>query len=290
MDESLSHWLRLRESADAAARSDALTRVVADALDVDGPVHVVDLATGTGSNIRYLVDRLPRPKRWLAIDRDAQLLDELPERMSRWGESRGYTVQRTAAGCAIRGDRLDCQIETHEMNLGALNDDRIFADRQLVTASALLDLVSAPWLRALAAQCRSAAASALFTITYNGRSSCAPTEPEDEIIRDLMNRHQKRDKGLGGPAEGPEAAGRAEEIFSAAGFRVRREASDWTLGARDAHLQRELVDGWARAATEIAPDLKETIACWRERRLRHVRSGRSRIVVGHDDIAALVPR
>ena len=32
MDNSLSTWLQLREPADAAARSDSLTRTIADAL------------------------------------------------------------------------------------------------------------------------------------------------------------------------------------------------------------------------------------------------------------------
>jgi hypothetical protein len=133
-------------------------------------------------------------------------------------------------------------------------------------------------------------AAVLYTLTYNGRSSCSPIEPEDERIRDLMNRHQNRDKGLGGPAEGPHAVKRAEEIFAEDGFHVRREASDWLLGPNETRLQRELIDGWAEAAAEVAPDLTSTIAAWRERRLQHVASGASRIVVGHDDLAATLPR
>ena len=38
MDESLSHWLRLREPIDAAARSEMLTRTIAGALPVGEPV------------------------------------------------------------------------------------------------------------------------------------------------------------------------------------------------------------------------------------------------------------
>ena len=176
------------------------------------------------------------------------------------------------------------------MNLGTLDNREIFAGRHLVTASALLDLVSAEWLRALADRCRASGAAALFTITYNGRSSCAPAEPEDDLVRDLMNRHQKTDKGLGGPALGPDAVSCAEQQFAEAGYLVRREPSDWTLGPEVSALQRMLIDGWAQAATEMAPDHSATIARWRERRLAHVDAGRSRIVVGHDDLAAWLPR
>ena len=35
--------------------------------------------------------------------------------------------------------------------------------------------------------------------------------PEDDMVRRLMTEHQKRDKGLGGPAAGPDAADVAEQ-------------------------------------------------------------------------------
>ena len=290
MDESLSHWLALREPADIAARSESLTRMIADAMPASGPVHVVDLGTGTGSNIRYLIDRLPGRQRWLAVDRSAALLAETRDRMSSLSVARGYDVRTGAEACISRGASVDCEVETRQMDLGTLDDGEIFAGRHLVTASALLDLVSARWLRALAAHCRAAGAAALFTITYNGRSSCVPVEPEDEMVRDLMNRHQKTDKGLGGPAAGPDAVRCAEQLFVEAGYRVRREPSDWIVGPAMTALQRLLIEGWAQAATEMAPDYSSTIARWRERRLAHVDAGRSHLIVGHDDLAAWLPR
>lgn len=290
MDESLAHWLGLREPADEAARSEVLTRAIVRSIRSGEPVCVLDLATGTGSNVRYLVDRLPGRQRWLAVDRSAALLAGLRERMAAWGAARGYDVRSTAAGCIIRGAHLECDVETRQVNLGALDDHAIFAGRHLVTASALLDLASTQWLRALASHCRGEGASALFTITYNGRSSCTPVEPEDDIVRDLMNRHQKTDKGLGGPAAGPDATTRAEQCFVEAGYQVQHEPSDWTLGPAEADVQKLLIDGWMQAATEMAPDRTSTIARWGARRLAHLDAGRSRVIVGHDDLAAWLPR
>lgn len=267
MDEILSRWLGLREAADTRARSERLTHAIAVALPTSRPIHVLDLATGTGSNIRYLSPRLPSPQRWLAVDRSADLLAEL---------------RRTTAG-------LECEIETRQVDLGALADDTIFAGRHLVTASALLDLVSARWLDVLASHCRTVRASALFTITYNGRSSCDPAEPEDDMVGDLFNQHQHRDKGLGGPAAGPDAVEAAERSFVRAGYRVDRERSDWVLGPAEPDLQRTLIDGWAEAATEVDPGRASEIAAWRARRLAHVDGDRSRLIVGHDDLAAWPP-
>jgi hypothetical protein len=115
-------------------------------------------------------------------------------------------------------------------------------------------------------------------------------EPEDDMVRDLMNRHQKTDKGLGGPAAGPDATTRAEQCFVEAGYQVRHEPSDWTLAPAEADVQKLLIDGWMQAATEMAPDRASTIARWRVRRLAHLDAGRSRVIVGHDDLAAWLPR
>jgi hypothetical protein len=109
------------------------------------------------------------------------------------------------------------------------------------------------------------------------------------MIRDLLNRHQKTDKGLGGPAAGPDAAGCAARCFEEVGYLVRREPSDWALGSGESELQRRLIEGWAEAATQMAPGDASMIARWRDRRIGHVDADRSRVVVGHLDVAAWLP-
>jgi hypothetical protein len=260
--DSLSAWLALREPVDHAARSAALTKEIADRLPSERPLEILDLGSGAGSNIRYLTTRLPGPQRWLAADCDAALLAEAKRRSP------------------------TSEIETTCRNLGALDDPELFSGRRLVTASALLDLVSDPWLRALADRCRDVEATALFALTYNGRSQCVPAEAEDDLIRELMNRHQRgNDKGFG-RAAGPDAVDCAERWFTAAGYHVRREPSDWRLAPDQRELQRQLLEGWADAAKEIASDQEPMIVDWLARRLSHVDAGRSHITVGHEDLAA----
>jgi len=269
MDYSLADWLALREPADAAARSVTLTRAIADSCPRDRPVRVVDLGTGTGSNVRYLAPHLPSRQDWLLVDNDPVLLDEMRARMSSWDPGHG----------------LHCRIKTRRLNLGAA-DPEVFAGRDLVTASALLDLVSEAWLALMVDRCRHNRATVLLTLTYNGRSFCSPPEPEDDTVRELLNRHQKQsDKGFG-PAAGPDAVDCAERLFLDAGYRVQREASDWLLTSDASELQRQLIDGWVAAAVELAPSQAPTITDWRARRLAHVDAHRSRIVVCHEDLAA----
>ena len=258
-------WLALREPSDARARSVMLTSAIADRL---AGARVLDLAAGTGANVRYLEGFLRggrgRPH-WLLVDNDPALL---------------------AKAAVLLGSRDG--VETRAVDLSAALDPpsaNLCAGQNLVTASALLDLVSERWLNALAGRCADARSAVLFALTYNGAISCSPGEPEDALVRDLVNRHQRIDKGFG-PALGPDAAAFAAQAFAARGYHVRQERSDWLLADDVPVLQQELIEGWADAAVEIAPEETPRVTGWKSRRLAHVGAGRSRIVVGHDDLAA----
>lgn len=257
MTDFLSDWLALREPADVRARSTAITDAVVAALPRERPLRCLDLASGTGSNIRYLSPLLPQPLAWVATDRDASLLAHVPT-----------------------------GVETRCMELGSLDDPALFSGYHLVTASALLDLVSARWITLLAHRCRDAGSAVLFALNYDGRSRCDPRLPEDDVILQIFNRHQRsNDKGFG-TAAGPDAAAFASHCFAEAGYSVRRARSDWDVPPAESAMQRRLVEGWAEAAKEIAPDESDTIGRWLSRRLAHVDAGRSRITVGHEDMGA----
>ena len=252
-------WLALREPADHAARSIAVTRAALDALPRSGEIRILDLAAGTGSNLRYLLNAGSQGTRpaFLLVDHDPALLAQVPP----------------APG-----------VETRCLDLATLDDRTIFEGRALVTASALLDLVSEGWLRALADRCAEAGAAVLFALSYDGRIGCSPEDQDDGAIVALVNQHQLSDKGFG-PALGPGASDCAQLCFSGLGYRLQRARSDWALPPECRELQRQLIDGWAQAATEIAPSQAALIDSWRRRRLAHVAANRSTLIVGHQDLA-----
>jgi hypothetical protein len=158
----------------------------------------------------------------------------------------------------------------------------------VVTAAALLDVVSEPWLGALAERCRAAGAPALFALTYDGRMSCLPAEPDDALVARAFNAHQLRDKGFG-PALGPGAPSAAIRLFTALGYEARSAPSDWRLDAAHAALQAALIEGWCAAAREQTPSRTRALEAWRERRLAQSAAGALRLTVGHVDVA-LLPR
>jgi hypothetical protein len=264
MESFSADWLALREPADHAARAHDLTAIVAARLSRQSRTRGIDIAGGTGSNIRYLLPRLPHIDHWTLVDHDAALLDAARRSLEPLARPRGVTIET---------QRCDLNV------LDALPLDGC----ALVTASALLDLVSDRWMREFARRCLDARADVLCVLSYDGRVECEPHDADDERVRELVNAHQRTDKGFG-PALGPDAVGAAGEAF--AGWEMAVGTSDWKLDAGAAALQRQLVEGWASAASVMAPAEAGVIGAWRSRRLARIAAGDSRILVGHRDFAA----
>ena len=263
-------WLALREPADAAARSVALEAALVRALaGRGGTLECVDLACGTGANLRRLAPRLAGPQRWRLVDADPALLAEASRRCS---------GLRAADGTAV-------EVEYVQADLAAADLDACCAGAGLVTASALLDLVSSEWLDRLAAAIARARAVALFALDYDGHRGCKPADPDDALAHAAFDAHQRRDKGFGA-ALGPRAAACAARALELRDYRVERVRADWRLGPDDAALQAALLDGWARAAAEAAPESREVFDAWLGRRLAQLGSGRSWLTVGHEDLLA----
>lgn len=265
MDSFSADWLALREPADHAARAADLTATIAAAVARRPAVRAVDLAAGTGSNVRYLMPRVPHIQHWTLVDHDAALLAQAWRLLTPIGHAAGRSF------------------DVRQGDLTAL--DTLSLDGcALVTAAALLDLVSEDWLRALARRGGEAGVDVLFALTYDGRIACDPPDAGDERVRVLVNQHQRGEKGFG-PALGPDAARVAEACFRAEGYTVLVAPSDWVLTPDLRELQRQLVDGWASAARALAPAEATAIDAWRGRRTAHIDGGRSTVRVGHQDLA-----
>lgn len=245
-------WLFLREPADHAARDKAL---LAAAVEAAGPSPVIlDIGCGTGSTIRAFGDRLGASARWRLVDNDPILLE------------------RASAATQNAVETVLMDIRDAE----ALPLDGV----TLVTASALLDLVSDDWLSRLAATLKTRGIPLYAALTYDGLMRWEPEMPEDTDITQAFNRHQQQDKGFG-IALGPDAHARAVEHFVGAGYETREASSPWLLGEGTERLREEFTVGVARAAGEAGADRASS---WAEQRIKP--SGSTMIEVGHRDLLA----
>lgn len=286
MSSFSASWLELREASDRRARSDELVAQLRSAYAASARLRLLDLGAGTAANLRYLASRLGGTQHWTLIDQDAGLLESAQSALRRWAEEQGYAVSSQSDTLHIAAESFACRIDWLVMNLATRLDDLPLDDGCIVTASALLDLVSSAWLTELANRCHARHTGILCALSYNGRMRVAPSDPLDELTLDLFNRHQRTNKGFG-PALGPAAADFAKDALGAIGYRVATRPSDWRLAEADETLQSELLDGWLQAALETGRAHAAELNAWADRRRRLISAGRSRIVVGHEDLLAL---
>lgn len=302
MDEFSIDWLGLREPADRRARSADLARGLAlwaSTTPRPRPLPVLDLGAGAGSNLRYLAPLIEGPQRWICVDKHAQLLATLQTRTAAWAAARGLTPTPEGDDQRVLGPDVDWRVSTRLLDLALGANALPLASGTLVVASALMDLVSGPWLADLLRACWRGQSPLLAALSYDGRVELAPPEPLDGLVIALVNGHQGRDKGLG-PALGPSAPGALARLGQSLGYRLRGAESDWTLDPDQTGIQECLIAGWADAAREQVRDAPgarahavrqalDSIDRWRDARLGHVAAGRSRLRVGHQDLLLLPP-
>jgi hypothetical protein len=279
-------WLGLREAADAEARSPELLEPLrrrrshagwADSDKLHRPASpgwagvprlvIHDLGCGTGSMGRWLAGRLPGPQHWIMYDRDPELLDHASANM----------VDTAAEGAPVT-------VETRRRDITRLTAADL-AGASLVTASALLDLLSLEEVNGLAAACVGAACPALLTLSVVGRVELTPADPFDAEAAAAFNAHQRRSTG-GRRLLGPDAVDAATEAFTQLGATVLVRPSPWRLGADHATLAAQWLRGWIAAACAQQPDLTVRGAAYLRRRLAAAAAGELRVVVHHSDLLA----
>jgi hypothetical protein len=257
-------WLALREPADAAARAGDLV----EHLGRRSHWVIHDLGGGTGSMGRWLAPRLPGAQHWVVHERDADLLEIAAA--NRPGPA--------ADGGAVR-------VEPRRSDITRLGGDDL-AGASLITASALLDMLTEEELAGLVGLCVEVGCPALFTLSVVGRVSLIPSDPLDSRLGAAFNDHQRR-RTEGGRLLGPDAVGFAVSRFGRLGFDVLVRESPWRLGASHAGLIAEWFAGWVGAACEQRPELAGETVDYARRRREEAFGGQLIVTVGHADLLAL---
>ncbi len=273
-----SDWLKLRESADHRARNRQLLAKLAAHFTDRETVLVVDLGTGTGSNLRAIAPQLPALQQWILVDHDPALLTAACDCIAAWADS----SRPTATGIEASKGGRSILVELKRADLSAEPAAWGGAAPDLVTAAALFDLVSATWIdRFVTALARSRLA--FYTaLTHSHTAEWNPPHPADAAMTKAFESHFGSDKGFG-PSAGSRATDLLANKLSAAGYQVESAPSPWQLGRADAALIATLADGWAAAVRETKRVTPTTISDWLAARKAEGVS----CVVGHKDLLAL---
>jgi SAM-dependent methyltransferase len=269
-------WLALREAADHRSRNPVLAAALAMHVSGRDTISVIDLGCGTGSNLRALAPILPARQIWRLVDHDPALLATARARIAAWAD----TSQDDGGDLVATRDGRSLRVSFVGADLAEGLAEALGPAADLVTAAALFDLVSAPWIAHFAAAVAALRAIFYTVLTYNGVETWTPPHPADTAILAAFHAHQGRDKGFG-PSAGPAASEALARVFVEEGYRVRSADSPWRLGAEDEALIRALAEGTAAAVREVGGVDARLLADWLARR----RSGAA-CAVGHTDLLA----
>jgi len=271
-----AEWLDLREAADRAARDAALRDSVARAFAHREHLAIVDLACGSGSNLRGLAEFLPARQRWRLVDHDPALLAAASARLVAWADAAEEGAETLVL--AKGGRRIEVEFLGADLSAGAAA--ALDGEIDLMTSAAFFDLVSAHWLERFAAEIAARRLPLYALLSYSGEEAWTPPHAADAEMLAAFHRHQARDKGFGAAA-GPRAASLLQEALERRGFAVETAPSPWRLGASQAALIEALADGSAAAVAETGEVSARTIEHWR--RARRAAVG---CEIGHLDLLA----
>jgi trans-aconitate methyltransferase len=253
-------WLALRERADAAARARELVELL-PAVDR----HVIhDLGGGTGAMGRWLAPLLSGRQHWVVHDRDAELL---------------------GVAATDLPDGAEVTVETRQSDITWLQPDEL-AGATLITASALLDLMTADELDGLVDLCAAVGCPVLLSLSVVGRVELTPADRLDVHVAAAFDAHQRR-MTSGGRLLGPDAVATAVAAFGRLDVEVVVRSSPWRLGAGDAALTAEWLAGWVGAACEQQPELGAVADLYARRRLAEADAGQLAVTVDHADVLVL---
>ena len=253
---TFKEWLALREPADAAARS----RELVEHLPASDSHVIHDLGCGTGAMGRWLAPLLRGPQHWVVHDRDADLLE---------------------VAAADRPDGASVTVEPRQSDVTRLEAGDL-AGATLITASALLDMLTDDELGRIVSLCDGAGCPALLTLSVVGRVELTPADPLDRRVAAAFNAHQRRGRLLG-----PDAAEVAREEFGRLGAEVVVRPSPWRLGPSQADLAAEWFSGWVGAACEQQAELAAETDGYARERLAQARAGQLAVTVDHADLLVL---
>jgi hypothetical protein len=258
-------WLALREPADAAARALGLVERLGRELPVAGGRVIHDLGAGSGAMGRWLAPLLPGPQHWVAHDWDADLL---------------RVAVAQPPGPAADGARVTVEAKPSDVTrLGP----RDLAGASLITASALLDLLTEEELARLIALGVDSGCPMLLTLSVVGQVRLTPADPLDRRMAAAFNAHQRRATERG-RLLGPDGVALAVEQCGQLGAEVLVRPSPWHLGGSQAKLAAAWFTGWVSAACEQEVELAAEAEGYARRRLAQAAAGELRVTVDHADL------
>ncbi len=279
MGEFSAQWLSLREPVDHASRSMRVQDAMLDDLrarhghELTG-LRLLDLGCGSGSNLRAIAPLLGDQQYWTLVDYDLSLLAAARQAIKAWADE--VVSEQAHSLCVVYGGS-QVQVQFRVADLVHDVQAVLAVPADLVTASALFDLVSSDWVDRF---CQALSVPLYAVLSFDGQMSWAPEHPLDGDVVLAFAAHQATDKGFGS-ALGPNSGQYLSQALRSHGLDVTMDKSPWVVDQLPSAFYDMLIDGIAQAVLETDRLPAQQVHAW-----LHSHRSALRCIIGHDDLYA----
>ena len=228
-------------------------------------LRVLDLACGTGANMRALAPILPPDQDWIMLTGSEAEEEQVRDLLFRWAPA----AEEIAGGLKIerQGLRIAVRFERHDVAASGTMPDCEAAGLVVLDQNALRLTTST--FAAIANACARMGAVVHARCLYDGRIKLQPHHPADAQMTAALHRRLMEQTPLGA-ASGPLAASQLAERLELAGYSVIEGPGNAVLKAAgpqgtDGALMRAILSQMAEAQRAVARGHDKMIDTWAAR-------------------------
>ncbi len=280
-------WLEHRYDCDVQARNASIEKKLLSFFKPhESVLHIVDVGSGTGTNVCYYFDKLNHQQEWTLIERHDPLLQAARKRLRKFADKQGYSwnEQSDQVQLVDKNKKATIRFVTGDVNhIETLTD---LEEADVLVANAFFDLISFDQFDALVKKLAQHNVAFLSTLNYY-ETSFYPFLEEDHQIMRWYHMHMKRPQPFG-IAMGSDCCEEMLDLLTKHHLMIEQESSQWHLKRGNTTMQHYILHFIENALAELnlTTDEQNLLNRWLNTRKEQLHDRTLEIIVDHNDIFA----
>jgi len=281
------NWLALRYDLDCRSRNSVLEKKFIDKMNAIQKPQILDIGSGSGTNILRLAPMINGCQNWTMIDRDVDLVSRIDSHYK-------SVSQKPAFGVTELSNHSICFGES-KVNYAAITGDFLDPENEIwhekfdaVVANAVFDLLSekqfSQFVEIAKEKWQESKPIFYFTINLAEKISFEPVATDDLNYLPLFQNHMERPQFFGS-SMGAKSARVMKQVLVESGFSVEDLSSDWNIQRNEKALLTanfDFIEDAVLTMCEKTHECEQWIKSVREK----INDEKTGLLITHNDILA----
>jgi len=277
----LSNWLTDRFEVDAAARNKKVEECFFKLISYKRTLNLIDLGSGTGGNLAYLLPKIKNNQNWHLVEQDAILIEACKHRLNKQFEvnnSSGHSM-------SIKNDANTIHLTWHHMDINEFLENTSYQNNfDVLTASALFDILPKATFQKILDFARSKKLLLFGTLNYEN-TKFENASKADVHYAQLYQRHMKLPQVYGIKMGGDCKIDTLSLFNKTEKQNLNIGESNWLLNETHTSMLKQLIQFFA----ESIPDLlnseieHQNFSNWINVKNEQIKNGHLSVKVEHFD-------